>query len=44
MTGAGYQLEHDLKVIEALEKRADQRLRDKTSNPYVKIVLYARAA
>jgi hypothetical protein len=44
MRGVGYQLEHDLRVVEALEKRADQRLRDKTSNPYVKIVLYARPA
>ena len=44
MTGAAYELEHDLRVIEALEKRADDKLRDKTANPYVKIVLYARAA
>jgi hypothetical protein len=44
MRGIEYQLEHDLRVIEALEKRADERLRDKTANPYVKIVLYARAA
>jgi hypothetical protein len=44
MRGVEYRLEHDLRVIEALEKRADERLRDKTSNPYVKIVLYARAA
>jgi hypothetical protein len=44
MTGAAYELEHDLRVIEALEKRADERLRDKTANPYVRIVLYARAA
>ena len=44
MTGAAYELEHDLRVIEAIEKRADDRLREKTANPYVKIVLYARAA